>query len=87
MGLRAVRFPRECSPVRRPLLADEQTAREKGTFGYPIVEGSSSDWPDEWVSADRRTILVSAESRSSLGVSGTENSTYPNRLIQVQSCL
>jgi hypothetical protein len=31
--------------------------------------------------------LVSAESRSSLGVSGTENSTDPNRLIQVQSCL
>jgi len=42
VGLRAVRFPRECSPVRRPLQADEQTAREKGTFGYPIVEGSSS---------------------------------------------
>lgn len=31
--------------------------------------------------------LVSAESRSSLGVSGTENSTGPNRLIHVQSCL
>ena len=35
LGLRAVRFPRECGPVRRPLQADEQTAREKGTFAYP----------------------------------------------------
>jgi hypothetical protein len=33
------------------------------------------------------TDLVPTESRSSLGVSGTENSTDPNRLIQVQSCL
>ena len=42
LGLRAVRFPPECRPARRPLQADEQNCPREGNLRYPIIEGSSS---------------------------------------------
>jgi hypothetical protein len=41
-GVRAVRFPHECSPCPPASACGRRTAREKGTFSYRIAEGSSS---------------------------------------------